>query len=271
MPKKYQDKEGNFYDAILYTGYNAEDVIEFLENRPIVFLNNRPIVYSYSLFSDQYNDGTSKTYIDIKIDFNNTEDHIYLFTYEYLVYDIKKKYYYTYKPEIFDKNFKEVEMVVEKPVSENKDMIEAIGENQEDRIEKETQNTNNVISILGTDYCMFRYPDGTNEIDSVIQGMCDVNLKQIKLLDTSTTDRYKDKPAIWKYEQERHTLHHEIVHAYLSECGLLSSCNHTYGPWAQEEEIVDWIAYMNRKITKTFDQADIWLINEFETFYKFKI
>lgn len=106
MPKKYKDEEGNFYDAILYTGFNLKDVIKFLDNKPII--------YSYSMFSDLSNDGISKTYIGIKLDINDGEekDYIYLFTYEYLVYDIKKKYIYTYRYELFNNLFKEVNIIM---------------------------------------------------------------------------------------------------------------------------------------------------------------
>lgn len=237
MFKKYQDKEGNFYDAILYTGYNAKDVIEFLENRPITC--------SYSLFSDLSNDGTSKTYIDIKIDINNIEDHIYLFTYEYLVYDIKKKYYYTYKPEIFDENFKEVNMIEKKSITEDNSSV------------------SNVISILGTEYKLVRVPYNTNGLDEFTQGICDRNLKKIIIEDISTTDRYKNQSSLWRYKEEEATLHHEIVHAYFTECGMNSQVRQTYGPWSEDEEIVDWIAFMSKKIVNTFDQADTWLVSQF--------
>jgi len=240
--KKYQDKEGNFYDAILYTGYNAKDVIEFLENRPITC--------SYSLFSDQSNDGTSKTYIDIKIDINDTEDHIYLFTYEYLVYDIKKKYYYTYKPEIFDENFKEVS-----DIDDDKDTT--CESSKDDK-------TNSYIIILGTPYKLCRVSsDHRNGFDKVL-GVCDRNLKVIYVIDTNTIESYKNKDADWRFKEEQSTLHHEIVHAYFTECGLNSCTRNTVVPWSEDDEIVDWIAFMNRKISASFDEADKWLSDLFK-------
>jgi len=245
MLKKYQDEEGNFYDAILYTGYNAEDVIEFLENRPIVFLDDRPIVYSYSLLSDQYNDGTSKTYIDIKIDFNNTEDHIYLFTYEYLVYDIKKKYYYTYKPEIFDKNFKEVNMIEKKSITEDNSSV------------------SNIVSILGTEYKLFREPSSSWKFVDGIMGRCDSYLKEISI---SILNRdsviNKGKPDEWFFLNEAEIARHEIVHAFLNESGLSYNTKSSTS-WATNEEMIDWIALQADKISKAFKEAEAWLRSQF--------
>lgn len=237
MYKKYQDEEGNFYDVILYTGYNVKDVIEFLDNKPIT--------YSYSLISDQDRDETVKTSIDI-IYKNDIEDHIYLFTYEYLVYDIKKNYIYTYRYELFNKLFKKVNMIEKKSITED------------------DSSASNVISILGTDYRLVRVPYNTNGVDECTQGICDRNLKKIIIGDTSTIDRYKDQSSPWRYKQEEATLHHEIVHAYFTECGMNSQVRHTYGPWSEDEEIVDWTAFMNRKISASFDEADKWLSDLFK-------
>lgn len=49
---------------------------------------------------------------------------------------------------------------------------------------------------------------------------------------------------------ESRTLRHEIVHAYLYESGL------SVESWAENEELVDWLALQIPKIIKTFDEVD---------------
>lgn len=47
---------------------------------------------------------------------------------------------------------------------------------------------------------------------------------------------------------------HEIVHAFLVECGLSeSSC--TVNAWATNEEMVDWIARLGERIYKAWQEA----------------
>ena len=47
---------------------------------------------------------------------------------------------------------------------------------------------------------------------------------------------------------------HEIVHAYLFECGLAESSNET-DAWAKNEEMIDWFAFMGPRIAKTWEEA----------------
>jgi len=49
---------------------------------------------------------------------------------------------------------------------------------------------------------------------------------------------------------KRETLRHELVHAFLFESGL-GACS----DWAENEEIVDWIAIQFPKLAKTFAAA----------------
>ena len=52
----------------------------------------------------------------------------------------------------------------------------------------------------------------------------------------------------------RKVLRHEIVHAYLLECGL-HECSNTGIPWADNEEMVDWIAHKGQQIYTTWLEA----------------
>ena len=44
---------------------------------------------------------------------------------------------------------------------------------------------------------------------------------------------------------DKSVLRHEIIHAFLDECGLMSSSE-----WARNEEMVDWFALQWHKINK---------------------
>lgn len=50
-------------------------------------------------------------------------------------------------------------------------------------------------------------------------------------------------------------IRHEIVHAFLLECGL-DYCTSPCDAWADNEEMVDWFARMGERIVKAWKDAD---------------
>lgn len=53
-------------------------------------------------------------------------------------------------------------------------------------------------------------------------------------------------------------LRHEILHAYLNECGLRFCTKGTDSePWSRNEEMVDWFACLSPKIFKTYSELGI--------------
>lgn len=122
---------------------------------------------------------------------------------------------------------------------------------------------NNTINILGTDYTL--HYRTANKDDSSLMGFCDRTLKKIVIFSLSTMDKYKDKSEEWRFADEVYTIHHEIVHAYLTESGLNSSTKNSYGPWSEDEEIVDWISWMTLKMANTFKEAEVWLSGCFKS------
>ncbi len=244
--KRYKDQDGKLYDDILYDGYNYDDIVDFLDKRSIKHTSIQSNI-------DQLKTNGDRTpYMDIKI---NDIDNIFLFPYNrHLLYDISKKHITTCEPETLYKNFKEVS------IDDDKDTI--IESSKDDK-------TNSYITILGTNYNLRRvssdYKIGFDEI----LGLCDRHLKVIYVIDTNTVtvESYKNKDADWRFREEQFNLHHEIVHAYLTECGLNSCTKNATAPWTEDEEIVDWIAFMNRKISASFDEADKWLSDIFKQEY----
>lgn len=102
------------------------------------------------------------------------------------------------------------------------------------------------INVLGTEYTIFerkRHKDAhLNDKD----GYCDDSVKEIvTALLEAEPDSKKDLGAVRKK-----ILRHEITHAFLCESGL--SCN---SEWAENEELVDWIAIQGPKIYKAWQEA----------------
>lgn len=93
-----------------------------------------------------------------------------------------------------------------------------------------------LLNILGTNYEIVfsrdkrRYPE-LKENDGFV-------CYRRKLIVVDAEDLYTKKQI----------LKHEIVHAFLFESGLGSQC------WADNEEIVDWIALQFKKIGDAFDE-----------------
>ena len=114
------------------------------------------------------------------------------------------------------------------------------------------------VNILGTQYEIIvkKYDEEEAFGRRSIDGFCDGYAKEIVVCDMHT---YKG----WEHEAEKtviacqkQTLRHEIVHAFFNESGLMDSSNVFDGPWAKNEELVDWIALQGEKIYKAWQEAD---------------
>lgn len=115
-----------------------------------------------------------------------------------------------------------------------------------------------IVNILGTEYRLIikKYDQEEAFSRRSIDGFCDGYTKEIVVCDMTT---YKG----WEHESEEtcaiaqmETIRHEIVHAFLNESGLCDNSNLIDGPWAKNEEMVDWIARQIEKIYKACSEAD---------------
>ncbi len=98
------------------------------------------------------------------------------------------------------------------------------------------------VNVLGTKYLI---KESNKEEDSYLErmdGYCDTSTKTI-VIDTfqNTLNSQKDLD-----EYRRQVIRHELVHAFLFESGL-SGCS-----WADNEEMVDWIAIQFPKMMEIF-------------------
>ena len=114
------------------------------------------------------------------------------------------------------------------------------------------------VNILGAEYKIevkkYREDDSFEEYKSA--GYCSCSQKKIVLCDMSTYPGWNtEKTGAIKYQTKK-LLRHEIVHAFLEESGLSTNSNDSTGPWARNEEIVDWIALQGPKIYEAWEEAD---------------
>lgn len=106
------------------------------------------------------------------------------------------------------------------------------------------------INILGTDYTI----KVSNKVDDpaleCCDGYCDDTTKICVIDSMNNTDTFS-KGDMTEYKKK--VLRHELIHAFLFECGLAESS------WAANEEIVDWIANIYPKMKKAFEESEMFL------------
>ena len=105
------------------------------------------------------------------------------------------------------------------------------------------------VSILGEVYeIIIRSADEDPKLEQCV-GYCEQYSKKIVLSDMAAAD--KEVMAVENIEEfKKNVLRHEIIHAFFGESGL-RSCSE----YAEDEELVDWIAIQFPKILKAFEQV----------------
>lgn len=106
------------------------------------------------------------------------------------------------------------------------------------------------ISILGTEYKIIIQSQDENEKLKECLGLCEHYSKKIVLSDMKEEE--KDVMCVENLEAlKKKILRHEIIHAFFGESGLRANSD-----YAENEELVDWIAIQAPKIFKAFTEAD---------------
>ena len=102
------------------------------------------------------------------------------------------------------------------------------------------------VDVLGTEYSINETDQLTDAYLNDMDGYCDHTTKSIVI------DTFKPLPGSVKDldAYKKQVIRHELVHAFLFESGL---CGNS---WANNEEIVDWIAYMFPKLKEAFEDVD---------------
>lgn len=108
------------------------------------------------------------------------------------------------------------------------------------------------VNILGTEYTIERHKRSEDPKLRSCDGYCDSSIKQI------VVELFEQGPRS-KADMKQYghaVLRHEIIHAFLSESGL-QGCTHSCDRgWAENEELVDWIALQAPKLFEAFQKAD---------------
>lgn len=113
------------------------------------------------------------------------------------------------------------------------------------------------VNILGTDYRIIvrKYDEDARFRERSIDGYCDAMLKELVICDMHTWPEWGKEPDDYIDACQRQTLRHEIVHAFFHEFGLADSSFKVDCPWANNEEMVDWIAAQGAKIHAAWQAA----------------
>ena len=104
------------------------------------------------------------------------------------------------------------------------------------------------VNVLGTDYIVTVTNDEKEPRLKNMDGFCDETSKEIFAEDYQTNTCEDSKRIL--LVQTKKVLRHEIVHAFLFESGLAENST-----WAQNEELVDWIAMQGPKIYKAWQEV----------------
>ncbi len=112
------------------------------------------------------------------------------------------------------------------------------------------------IYILGTEYLIDYKCYGEEPVfeKEMVAGYCDPNTKRLVICDLNTHPKYATDGDLSRQIEMKHTLRHEIVHAFLFESGL--DCeSHFSNAWGRDEEIVDWLAIQGVKLYNCWVEA----------------
>ena len=114
------------------------------------------------------------------------------------------------------------------------------------------------VDVLGTKYTIKRVNHGQDDyIDKMnFCGYCDGSKKEIVILNLKSVPDWKDESDAAIQENEKTTIRHELIHAFLNESGLQWNSFTPEKAWAKNEEMVDWFAIQIPKILAAFKAAD---------------
>ena len=114
------------------------------------------------------------------------------------------------------------------------------------------------VNILGATYTInyYDYKDKPCFEEKGIIGYHDENMLEIAVVRMKTHPDYETETEEWCKKEEKCTLRHEIVHAFLAQSGLNASSLQFGGGWAKNEEMVDWIAIQFPKMLQAFRDTD---------------
>lgn len=114
------------------------------------------------------------------------------------------------------------------------------------------------VGVLGAGYEVIKrgYDEDPEFKKQKIDGYCNYYSKQIVYCDMKTNPEWDGTSEHDRLSAEKKTVRHEIVHAFLSESGLMENSLEYDGGWAENEEMVDWFASQGLKIYEAWRNAE---------------
>ena len=104
------------------------------------------------------------------------------------------------------------------------------------------------VNILGTEYEVITQTEEENQKLKDANGLCEIYSHKIVLRDIKEeSDNFENIEAF-----KRKVVRHEVVHAFFAESGLRNSSD-----YAQNEELVDWIAIQFPKMVKVMGELEV--------------
>lgn len=113
------------------------------------------------------------------------------------------------------------------------------------------------IDILGTKYEIKTRKVSEDALMKTksLAGYCSEEGKYIVIADMSEKEYFPDMGKNEQKKYKKRVLRHELIHAFLNESGLSDNACNPSGAWANNEEMIDWIAIQFPKIFKAFRDA----------------
>ena len=107
------------------------------------------------------------------------------------------------------------------------------------------------VNILGREYKVVIQSESENPKLKENSGLCEQYSKKIIISDFDGAE--EDVMLVENFEDfKKKVLRHECFHAFFGEAGLRSNSE-----YAENEELIDWLAIQSPKIFKAFQELDI--------------
>lgn len=115
------------------------------------------------------------------------------------------------------------------------------------------------INILGTCYVIEKHAKSEDDYlkNHNLLGYYNDFGRKIIVKDLSDDEAFEYLNEEEKESLMKETLRHEIIHAFLNESGLRYDAKESFGPWTQNEEMIDWFAIQSPKIFKVYEELKL--------------
>lgn len=118
------------------------------------------------------------------------------------------------------------------------------------------QNTyDKIVNIMGVDWTLKIVAD--DPAFDKAQGYTNYASREIIVEAIKEPSNPLDFDLKAQYINQKRVIRHEVVHAYLFECGLADDSASVSEGWAINEEMIDWFARISPRIFDTYKELKI--------------